>query len=89
MILFVEIQEKSIKALSKTMKKVSDQIAPYFKNHVNFPQTEAKWTTIQLYIIQNLYDIAGIPGVGGCIDYIYTSKNPGGINGEIFRNFIG
>jgi len=36
---------------------------------------------------QKFYDVDGMPGVGACIDCTHIKiQNPGGPNGEVFRN---
>ncbi|CAI6344057.1 unnamed protein product [Macrosiphum euphorbiae] len=69
--------------VSRIIKRVSHEIASRFRDHVKFPQTEAEWSVIR----QQFFEIAGMPGVGGCIDCTHIKiQNPGGINGEVFRN---
>lgn len=59
--------------MSRIIKKVSNQIASHLGEHVKFPQIEAEWE----FIRQNEYNIAGMPGVGGCIDCTHIKiQNP-------------
>jgi len=69
--------------VSRIIKRVSTHISSCFRDHVKFPQTEAEWEMIR----QHFYDIAGMSGVGGCIDCPHMRiQNPGGLNEEVFRN---
>jgi len=53
------------------------------KPDIKFPQTENEWDVVK----QKFYDVAGMSGVGACIDCTHIKiQNPGGPNGEVFRN---
>lgn len=69
--------------MSRIIKRISHQIATKARNYVKFPQTENEWDVVK----QKFYDVAGMPRVGACIDCTHIKiQNPGGPNGEVFRN---
>lgn len=69
--------------VERIIKKVSLAISGLLNRYVKFPPTEDALEANR----QRFYNIAGFPGVSGCIDCTHIPiQNPGGQNGEIFRN---
>ncbi|XP_050500857.1 putative nuclease HARBI1 [Diabrotica virgifera virgifera] len=70
-------------AISRIIKKVSVLLAQSLNRFVGFPHTGQGFRRN----ITSFYEVAHFPNVSGCIDCTHIKiANPGGNNGEVFRN---
>lgn len=78
-----DLQGFSESTVSLTIKRVSVVLAEHLRDYVRFPDTiEAQQDNTREF-----FAIANFPNVAACIDCTHVSiGNPGGNNGEIFRN---
>lgn len=69
-------------SVSRIVSRVSKMLASYSSRYINF-STEQKRRSDK----NKFHDIANFPSVIGCIDCTHIRiANPGGNNGEVFRN---
>lgn len=78
-----DLRSISQSTISVIIKKVSILIAEHLGDFISFPRTAQGFRSN----IRKFYEIAQFPNVSGCIDCTHIKiANPGGDNGEVFRN---